>query len=830
MWLILISLGVLGTGCSIDQNPTENDKCTNNSCNNYVDTDNDGLNDDEDNCPFVANPDQTDNDDDGSGNVCDCAPDNPNLWDDKTAYPDMDNDDRPEPGDTITVCTGDTTPEPHNWTWVTPPPYDACPNNPTPTCGTTDSDGDGVPDATDCAPNDATKWVNTTVYPDGDNDTVPNANSPQTMCLGTTTPAGYTRTVPPPLDNCPNIANTNQADTDHDGIGDACDSGTDNDHDGYQPPTDCNDSNAAVHPGATEICDGIDNNCDGQVDEGVKNTYYRDQDGDSYGNINMTTQACTVPAGYVTNSTDCNDGNAAIHPLATEICNGIDDNCNSQVDEGLTLNTYYRDLDADSYGNPAVTLHACSLPTGYVTNNTDCDDSSTTVYPGAIEICDNVDNDCDTQVDEGVKSTFYRDQDGDTYGNTANSMQACTVPSGYVANSTDCNDGNATIHPNASEICNGVDDNCNGQIDEGASLITYYRDQDGDSYGNPANSMQSCTVPAGYVTNNTDCNDGNANQWVNVSVYVDPDNDTIPNNLTAQTMCLGNSTPAGYTRTATPLDNCPTVANTNQADTDLDGIGDACETVPMDVLTVRCTYNFPRDYYQYNSSSCVITQAGSTADWQNTGATICGLSKPCVFEGELRDLIYSDETANGHIPGTCEMMPNVPSGGGDGSGFTNPVPSFRSSRGWPEDWAMIGWQEGNTQYFENFMTPNSLNCQLYRNGAFIGNVPTSYILHTWGANFLLDFGGLYNGPNTVNVFISTYIDSDGDSYPNYCPANVPGCVPDNCIRYDNPTQADSNGDHIGDACVNQPNPTENDSDNDWFLNFEDLYPNDRSRF
>ena len=86
---------------------------------------------------------------------------------------------------------------------------------------------------------------------------------------------------------------------------------------------DCNDNDPTIHPGAAEICDGIDNNCNGQVDEGGQNTFYRDADGDGFGNPTASTQACTAPAGYVVDHTDCNDGNAAIHPGATELCNGV---------------------------------------------------------------------------------------------------------------------------------------------------------------------------------------------------------------------------------------------------------------------------------------------------------------------------------------------------------------------------------------------------------------------------------------------------------------------------------------------------------------------------
>src|SRR5438132_5704829 len=98
---------------------------------------------------------------------------------------------------------------------------------------------------------------------------------------------------------------------------------------------ECYDASSSDHPGATEVCNGIDDNCNGQIDEGVKLTFYADADGDGYGNANVTTLACSAPSGYVSNSTDCNDANAAVHPGATEVCNGIDDNCNGQIDEGV---------------------------------------------------------------------------------------------------------------------------------------------------------------------------------------------------------------------------------------------------------------------------------------------------------------------------------------------------------------------------------------------------------------------------------------------------------------------------------------------------------------
>ncbi|HYV93786.1 MAG TPA: MopE-related protein [Chitinophagales bacterium] len=304
------------------------------------------------------------------------------------------------------------------------------------------------------------------------------------------------------------ILTTYYADTDGDGYGDAsvtvqgCSIPV-----GYVTNnTDCNDANAVIHPGTTEVCNGVDENCNGQIDEGVKTTFYADVDGDGYGNAGVTVQACTVQSGYVFTGTDCNDANAAIHPGATEIVNTLDDNCNGQIDE---LTTYYADADGDGYGNPSITTQTYSAPLGYVSNATDCNDANTNIHPNVNEVCNGLDDNCNGQMDEGVKTTFYADADGDSYGNQSVTTQACSSPAGYVSGNTDCNDAIAAIHPGATETCNAVDDNCNGQIDDGVKT-TYYANADGDGYGNPNVTTQACSVPAGYVSNNTDCNDASA--------------------------------------------------------------------------------------------------------------------------------------------------------------------------------------------------------------------------------------------------------------------------------------------------------------------------------
>ena len=177
----------------------------------------------------------------------------------------------------------------------------------------------------------------------------------------------------------------------------------DADGDGYASDVDCNEADAAINPGATEICDGIDNNCDGNIDEAGGATWYADADGDSYGDAGSTTVSCDMPDGYVADNTDCNDGDAAINPAATEVCDGIDNNCDGNIDEGLTFATYYADADGDTYGDAAMSATTCDgAPVGYVENSTDCNDGDAAVNPAATEVCDGVDNNCDGNIDEGI--------------------------------------------------------------------------------------------------------------------------------------------------------------------------------------------------------------------------------------------------------------------------------------------------------------------------------------------------------------------------------------------------------------------------------------------
>lgn len=274
--------------------------------------------------------------------------------------------------------------------------------------------------------------------------------------------------------------------------------------------SDCDDNSASINPGAEEICDEIDNDCDSDIDEGVLTTYYPDSDGDNYGDGSLPSEFCIQPLGYTENNGDCDDNVYAINPGATEVCDEVDNNCDFMIDEGVTT-TYYSDYDMDNFGDAAVFLESCSAPGGYVTDNTDCNDSNPAINPLASEICNTFDDDCDGFVDEEVTSTFYQDMDDDTYGNPSASIVDCSAPLGYVLDNTDCDDMNSMMFPGNPEICDQIDNDCDLLVDNGLIFETYYVDADEDNYGSMT-SEEFCEAPSsGYSQLTGDCNDSDAN-------------------------------------------------------------------------------------------------------------------------------------------------------------------------------------------------------------------------------------------------------------------------------------------------------------------------------
>jgi hypothetical protein len=164
--------------------------------------------------------------------------------------------------------------------------------------------------------------------------------------------------------------------------------------------------------------------------------------------------------GLCLNNTDCDDYDASLHPGQNDYCNGIDDNCNGDVDENATFTLWYADADSDGFGNPSTFLSTCDVPQGgYITDGTDCDDNNATINPITVETCNSIDDNCNNQVDEGLLSLYYADADSDGFGDPLSAVTTCDAPpSGFITDGTDCNDNNSGIHPNATETCNGIDD------------------------------------------------------------------------------------------------------------------------------------------------------------------------------------------------------------------------------------------------------------------------------------------------------------------------------------------------------------------------------------
>jgi hypothetical protein len=292
---------------------------------------------------------------------------------------------------------------------------------------------------------------------------------------------------------------------------------------------------------------------------------------------------------------DCNDGDSAVNPAAIERCDGIDNDCDGEADnaEAVDARTWYPDADADGFGDRTAPELACDRPTGFLVDGTDCDDTRVNVYPGALEYCDTVDNDCDGATDENNAVdvlTWYRDRDGDGHGRSDETFIACSDPGGYVTSYDDCDDGNASVSPSASEYCNDRDDDCDGSTDEddAVDVRTWYRDADWDGWGTSSVTDIDCEQPSGYVATSTDCDDTTSGTSPGSLEYCDGvDND-----------CDGAT------------DDDAVNGTTYYADTDGDGLGSASAAY------VACS---PTAGYVSNTSDCDDTDAtvldASTRRW-----------------------------------------------------------------------------------------------------------------------------------------------------------------------------------------------------------------------
>jgi hypothetical protein len=338
-----------------------------------------------------------------------------------------------------------------------------------------DYDGDDVPAPADCDDHDGSRWPGAPDVP---------YDGTEADCL-------------------------NLDDDDQDGDGDPAD---------FAGGTDCDDTDPTTHPGAEEICDLRDNDCDGEIDEGVRIMYFADEDGDGFGTPNIRAFACTAaPGGYTLTGGDCNDAEASIFPGQTEtVGNAIDEDCDGAL-------TCWLDLDTDGFGSTSTgttTADRCRRTEGLADNPDDCDDTAMGTNPLAEDVPgDAIDQDCDgmltcftdadgdgygTRSQAVVTATtctqaprvsdtpddcddddptehpgqrWYPDDDGDGFGNPERWTVCARARPSDAARAGDCDDTRPAAHPGATELCNGLDDDCNDLVD-GVGEV----DTDGDGH------------------------------------------------------------------------------------------------------------------------------------------------------------------------------------------------------------------------------------------------------------------------------------------------------------------------------------------------------------
>jgi hypothetical protein len=487
---------------------------------------------------------------------------------------------------------------------------------------------------------------------------------------------------------------------DAEGIDEDCDpttlGGRDLDGDGFEDAAccngdtcggDCADRLATVNPGAAEVCDLIDQDCDGNVDEGVQSSGFEDRDGDRHGDPERPRMACAFDGDVTPSMVDCADGDGRRHGQMLEICDGQDNDCDDAIDEERFSVSWYADADGDGFGDPGGEVRAsCEPIEGFSTLPFDCDDADASrspitpeacnaldddcdgradfqlavgdtedddgdgfadmrcpgggpdcddrdpfANPDTPELCDGVDNDCDGAVDEGAtEQLWYVDEDGDGYGDeSAERRASCERLNGLVLRGGDCDDGDDGVRPGGAERCNGVDDDCDGTVDEDAGFVATYADDDGDGFGTGM-PLAQCAVPSFRALTPGDCDDRNAATSPGAPELCDQlDND-----------CDGAVD-----------EGIGTVPITTFADADGDGFGDPATELTETPTVADCSYDPTR-----------TTRGGD-----------CDDADPALFPGapELCDTV--DQDCDGAVDEDAMGVDQYVDADGDGYGAGTPT-------------------------------------------------------------------------------------------------------------------------------------------------------------
>ena len=205
--------------------------------------------------------------------------------------------------------------------------------------------------------------------------------------------------------------------------------------------------------------------------------WFADEDEDGFGDPAVSFVACSAVANRVQNTEDCDDTRRDVFPDAPDdVCDGVDNDCDGQVDEDAATAWFY-DEDGDGAGG-TVSVTTCDPPQGFVAASDDCDDDDPETHPGAVELCDDRDNDCDGGISEAITARCYPDADRDGHGDdTPGAARVLCGGSCAFADATapdDCDDRDAATWTGAPESCDGQDNDCQAGtwVDEGADCGT----------------------------------------------------------------------------------------------------------------------------------------------------------------------------------------------------------------------------------------------------------------------------------------------------------------------------------------------------------------------
>ena len=470
-----------------------------------VDDDDDGVLDGADNCPVNTNTDQSDFDADGVGDVCDLDDDNDGVNDPDDNCPVNANGDQL---DTDGDGAGDAC-DPDDDNDLDPDWTDCAPTDPNISSKHAELCGNAVDDDCDGSTDEEGATGCTTYYWDGDGDLYGTADS---KCLCE------------PVDSYT-----------------ALEGG------------DCADDDPGRNPGEQEVCgDAVDQNCNGvanEVDAVGCTLWYFDDDGDGFGTDDALCM-CTGEGKFTAPANgDCNDAEIGISPNAQEVCfNGIDDNCDGSQNSlnAVGCSDFWVDVDGDTWGAGTVQCLCAAKPDEHITatQGGDCADDDPAVTPAAVEICGNgKDDDCSGVEDDPDAvgcSDFFLDLDGDGWGTPQKQCLCQAGPEYRATQQGDCNDAVPAINPGVADVCNGVNDDCAGGVDDAPLDVLC---------GTPPNATPACNT----VCSIANCAGGWHNldgQYANGCECADVGSETLGNSC-GSPVDLGDIRDTGETATAT---------------------------------------------------------------------------------------------------------------------------------------------------------------------------------------------------------------------------------------------------------------------------------------